>query len=386
MTILALQFQFLIATAFAADIPVFDLSQMARTPAAPQNTCSTPTYAPATSTSQPASLPSPSPNSLLADAPFQEPAPVPQPSQNPPGFQNQANIAPSTANATSASLNTVEQSSQPSAAGRTLRLYFRELSILRQAALAAGGDLKISILPVGITAEDMIVPLSQMGWFELKPEGNVIVVQSRTDDPYLTQVRTEIGRLERRRSYLLHDLKLLEKMAQTGSQKLPPVPQLVVPQTQAPVLSSVNTPANFSTSANRLPAQNFSAHPDVAATYAAVSSQQNPNARWVEQTPGTLTAAPPQETERAYRLASSFYAAPQTPQNQAASASPATAFHHNQESGQQNQPVQQGPLIETSQRLDPSVASQALQESINPPGALSNGSIEPREVPPTPLN
>lgn len=60
-----------------------------------------------------------------------------------------------------------------------LELVMREVQALKKAAIAAGGDLEISMrLTGGIRAEDLVVPLSKMGVFEIKPgksEGSIRV-------------------------------------------------------------------------------------------------------------------------------------------------------------------------------------------------------------------
>lgn len=423
-----------LSTLSAVEIPVIDLSRTAHTTTVPVNS-----YNNYSAQAYPSSA-----SSLMADAPFQEP-PTPvyreqaslqqiASQQAVAGFQNESYQPEQSTQPT-------HESNQAPQQGRTLRLYFRELSILRQAALAAGGDIKVSIAPVGITAEDMIVPLSQTGWFELKADGNVIVVQSRTDDPYLAKVRTEIGKLERRRSYLLHDLKLLEKMAQSDNQnqKLPAVPQLVIPQNQNAnptrsepgSVSSTSERVIYSSSDSGFSASSASFNSNLNATYVPVSARQGQSTHWVEGTSSVLTQAPhsQQSQASAYRLASSIYS---NPQNQAvtsqysapnASISPnstqaaqmnsavysaavqtssthpaSSAMMYPSQVGQsssyqpqsqlvyQPQAVQrgQGPFIETSPRLDPAIAGRMLQESINPPGSLPTNAMEPRDVPSTP--
>lgn len=60
--------------------------------------------------------------------------------------------------------------SQKSTSATKLELVLKEIQALKKAALAAGGDLEVSIrLTGGIQAEDLVVPLSKMGEFEIKP-------------------------------------------------------------------------------------------------------------------------------------------------------------------------------------------------------------------------
>jgi hypothetical protein len=95
---------------------------------------------------------------------------------------------------------------------RLLRLQLREFSQLRAAARQAGGDLEISIRPIRITGEDLMVPLASSGYFEVDAASDptVVVIRSRSTDPYLERLRQEIALLEKRRRALLGDINLLE--------------------------------------------------------------------------------------------------------------------------------------------------------------------------------
>jgi hypothetical protein len=97
-------------------------------------------------------------------------------------------------------------------APRLLRLQLREFSQLRAAARQAGGDLEISIRPIRITGEDLMVPLASSGYFEVDADSDpsVVVIRSRSTDPYLEKLRQEIALLEKRRRALLGDINLLE--------------------------------------------------------------------------------------------------------------------------------------------------------------------------------
>jgi hypothetical protein len=83
---------------------------------------------------------------------------------------------------------------------------------LQDAARAIGGDLHVSITTDGIVPEDLVVPLMKLGYFEITPKNDVIVVKSRDEDPYAIKMRQEVDQLERRRGNLLSDVTLLEKV------------------------------------------------------------------------------------------------------------------------------------------------------------------------------
>jgi|GEM_PF-4481329 len=96
---------------------------------------------------------------------------------------------------------------------KRVRLFLRELSIVQQAARAAGGDIKVTITPIGITAEDLIVPLTKSGWFNVRQDGDVVIIESRSDDPYRVKLNEDIAQLEKRRRVLLDQIGVLEKAA-----------------------------------------------------------------------------------------------------------------------------------------------------------------------------
>lgn len=102
---------------------------------------------------------------------------------------------------------------------RRLRIFLRELSILQQAAQSIGGDIRVTITPVGITAEDLVVPLTQMGCFDIRPQGDMIIVESKKDDGQVAQINHEIAQLERRRRFLLNDIQILERLAAQKQQQ-----------------------------------------------------------------------------------------------------------------------------------------------------------------------
>jgi hypothetical protein len=106
-----------------------------------------------------------------------------------------------------------ESTGKPIAYSRRLKLYLRDLAALQKAAKTVGGDIHISITTVGCTPEDLVVPLSKMGYFDIQPKENVIVVKSKSEDPYVTQLRQDVLKLERRRAVLFNDVKLLERLA-----------------------------------------------------------------------------------------------------------------------------------------------------------------------------
>ncbi|MDE1169783.1 MAG: hypothetical protein PW734_01015 [Verrucomicrobium sp.] len=94
-----------------------------------------------------------------------------------------------------------------------LRLALHELILLQQAAHEAGGDIRISIDPVGITTEDLIVPLARDPEFLVKREGDVIIVSTRSPDAVAMQMRQEVQKLEDRRRALLQDISVLERLS-----------------------------------------------------------------------------------------------------------------------------------------------------------------------------
>ncbi|MFZ5807215.1 MAG: hypothetical protein ACOY3I_08430 [Verrucomicrobiota bacterium] len=103
---------------------------------------------------------------------------------------------------------------------RRLRLYLRELAILQQAAKKAGGQIRVSIEPVGITSEELATQLASMNWFDIRPTNDAIVVRSKTDDPYLLRLREETSQLEEKRQSLMSDIQTLQRMANEWKEKI----------------------------------------------------------------------------------------------------------------------------------------------------------------------
>lgn len=151
-----------------------------------------------------------------------------------------------------AAVSTTPEQVEEAVYPKRLRLFLRELSILQQAARSAGGDIQVSITPVGITAEDLIVPLTQSGWFSVRPEGDVIVVESRQEDPRLAQLKAENIELEKRRRVLLGQIEILERLAAEAAQSaVRSNPQLSATKPSIPTgaepqfsLSTVSPPAS----------------------------------------------------------------------------------------------------------------------------------------------
>lgn len=104
--------------------------------------------------------------------------------------------------------------------GRRLRLFLRELTIIQQAAKKAGGDIRVTIEPVGVSPEELIGPLAAANWFDIKYGQDAIVVKSKEEDPYLGKLREEVARLEEQRKSLLNDVQSLERMAMDWKSKM----------------------------------------------------------------------------------------------------------------------------------------------------------------------
>lgn len=103
---------------------------------------------------------------------------------------------------------------------RRLRLFLRELSILQKAAEQAGGKIKVSIEPVGITSEELVSHLANTKWFDISATEDTIVVRSKTEDPYMVRLREETNQLESKRQNLLTDIQTLQRMQKEWNERL----------------------------------------------------------------------------------------------------------------------------------------------------------------------
>lgn len=116
--------------------------------------------------------------------------------------------------------------------GRRLRLFLRELTILQHAAKKAGGDIRVTIEPVGITPEELIGPLAASNWFDIKYGQDAIVVKSKEQDPYVDKMRDEVAHLEQQRKTLLNDVQSLERLASEWRSRVPTHQASSLPQDQ----------------------------------------------------------------------------------------------------------------------------------------------------------
>ena len=120
-----------------------------------------------------------------------------------------------------------EEAAPPQASNKPsstiLHIQLRELLWLHQIAQEAGGDIEVSIRPLHLTVEDLLVPLVRSKLFEVKKEdkGNAVLVRSKAEDPYLLQLREEVARLERHRQSLLGDLSVLESLQKEAKTEPP---------------------------------------------------------------------------------------------------------------------------------------------------------------------
>lgn len=116
-----------------------------------------------------------------------------------------------------------------------MRLFLRELAILKKAAKAAGGDLKVSIQPVGISSGELVDSLARLDWFDISPGDDAVMIRSREEDPYVFQMREEVGKLEQKRNALMKDVKELESLLVQGENRLRSMHDAMVTQQQGGV-------------------------------------------------------------------------------------------------------------------------------------------------------
>ena len=72
----------------------------------------------------------------------------------------------------------LEPQPQKKSAPMNMSLEISELVELKRAARKAGGDVEISIKPVGVSVEEMYLPLKESGKFDVSLDGDTIVVRS----------------------------------------------------------------------------------------------------------------------------------------------------------------------------------------------------------------
>ena len=108
-----------------------------------------------------------------------------------------------------------------------LRLELNELSLLRDAARKAGGDLRLSIQLINCTAEDLLVPLSQSGQVVILRDdaSKKFIARSYNPEQKLEQERAKLAALEQRRRELLHQIAYLESLPKTGGNQTQAQPQ-----------------------------------------------------------------------------------------------------------------------------------------------------------------
>lgn len=99
-------------------------------------------------------------------------------------------------------------------ADKKLEINLRELKVLKRAAQAAGGELKVSVVPVGVTADDLFLRASETGFFDLsqKNDGQILRISSKEKDPYSENLKKEVVALELRRAQLMKDVNALESL------------------------------------------------------------------------------------------------------------------------------------------------------------------------------
>ncbi len=98
----------------------------------------------------------------------------------------------------------------PAPAGPRLQLKLSDLIALKKAAIEAGGDIAIDIRPLGITVEDLVVPLGASGRFNIGRDGEDYVITSKAADGARD---SGIEELEAKRNRLLRDIGVLEKLS-----------------------------------------------------------------------------------------------------------------------------------------------------------------------------
>jgi hypothetical protein len=105
---------------------------------------------------------------------------------------------------------------------KEIKMKLRELAILRRAAQMAGGDIKVSVKTLGITRDDLLVPLGKLGVFDLiaNDDGSVSI-ESKNEDPMLEGLQDEVKKLEQRRRSLLADVRVLEGVTGITSPSVP---------------------------------------------------------------------------------------------------------------------------------------------------------------------
>jgi hypothetical protein len=110
-----------------------------------------------------------------------------------------------------------------------------DLIKLNEAAVKAGGKLNVSIAPVGITVEDLIVPLREQGYFDVQilENSNQVLVSSK-ENAGNSLLEKEITQLQETRRRLMNDIAALEK---TKSQYTPVEQKIQVMPSDAPAPS-----------------------------------------------------------------------------------------------------------------------------------------------------
>lgn len=98
-----------------------------------------------------------------------------------------------------------------------VKFALREITILREAARAAGGDLEVVIRPVGVNSSDLVPHLIKSGGFVLKQgkTTNEFLVTSRRI-PKIGSNKTELARI---RKALLEQLAAVDNAMETGRPK-----------------------------------------------------------------------------------------------------------------------------------------------------------------------
>ncbi|MFH1066383.1 MAG: hypothetical protein V1746_00530 [bacterium] len=125
-----------------------------------------------------------------------------------------------------------EQQASGETTRKRMRLFLRELAVLKKAAKAAGGDLKVSLQPVGISSEELVESLARLDWFDISPGDDAVMIRSREEDPYVAQMRAEVDQLEQKRNALMKDVKELERLLVQGEDKLRSLQEAVASQRQ----------------------------------------------------------------------------------------------------------------------------------------------------------
>jgi len=132
----------------------------------------------------------------------------------------------------------------------------REISMLREAARKAGGDIKIKVTLIGIQDIDILLPLIEQGYFDMtdidprkvqiaSPTLDKVIAEKQEEmEVMVAQRQKEVDTLEQRRNVLLEQIGSLEKIEKSlrppksegkkmSAEKAEPVREYIVSVPQA---------------------------------------------------------------------------------------------------------------------------------------------------------